>query len=123
MGLSSLLPHLKGLQQQPNAKDYEFDATAIWNFAIDPSTATFSYNDGSGDLPSPIFDSGKPPVSISVKACAVNWATTGNLVATNPPQSPSCTGAQTTITLTPFGVGSYPVLLGVILTIFTVDQA
>jgi len=89
--------------QQSNAKDYEFDATADWNYAIDPSTATFNSNDGSADLPSPIFDSGKPPVSISVKACAIDWSTTGNLVATNPPQNPSCTGGQTTITLSPFG--------------------
>jgi hypothetical protein len=32
------------------------------------------------------------------------WNTTGSLVATAPPQNPKCTGAQRTITLTPYGV-------------------
>jgi len=89
--------------EQANAKDYQFEATAAWNFAIDPSTLKFNQGSTSGNLPSPIFDSHLPPVSITATACAIQWNTTGSLVATSPPQSPKCTGGQQTITLTPYG--------------------
>jgi len=89
--------------EQTNAKDYQFEATAAWNYAIDPATLKFKQGSTSGNLPSPIFDSHLPPVSITVTACPIQWATSGSLVATSPPQSPRCTGAQKTITLTPYG--------------------
>jgi len=89
--------------QQPMAKDFQFEATAAWNYAIDPSTLKFNQGSTSGNLPSPIFDSHLPPVSISVTACPITWNTSGSLVATSPPQNPKCTGAQQTITLTPYG--------------------
>jgi len=89
--------------EQVNAKDYQFEATAAWNYAIDPSTLKFNQGSTSGNLPSPIFDSHLPPVSITVTACPIQWATSGSLVATSPPQSPKCTGAHQTITLTPYG--------------------
>jgi hypothetical protein len=101
--------------QQPLAKDYQFDATASWQYALDPSTLSF-VNKPVSSLPSPVYDSGLPPVAISVSACLVNWATAGNTFAASPPQSPvTCTGAKTTIRLTPFGatklrIGEFPVM-------------
>jgi len=98
--------------QQPLAKDLQFLPTAAWNYAIDTSTLKFNIKTAS-TLPSPIFDSHLPPVSISVTACPIAWASTGSLVATSPPTNPACTGAQTTLTLTPYGstrlrIGEFP---------------
>jgi len=110
----------KILRTDPNehrAVDYEFDVAsgATWQYAIDPSTLTFHNNPPSGGkLPSPIFDSGKSPLTITVKACKVNWSVAGDTFAASPPQSPaSCTGATTTITLAPYGttklrIGEFP---------------
>lgn len=81
----------------------QLDPAADWAFAIDPSTFKFT-NTGATDLPSPIFDEGLPPVSITVEGCAIEWGTAGDLFADVPPQSPSCTGDRETITLTPYGV-------------------
>ncbi|KAJ7577524.1 hypothetical protein C8J56DRAFT_970986 [Mycena floridula] len=89
---------------QSLAVDLEFDATAAWQYAIDPSTLKFvSSPPASGVLPSPIFDAGLPPVSMTVKACPISWATAGTTFAASPPQNPACTGAQTTLTLRPYG--------------------
>jgi len=98
--------------QQPLAKDLQFEATAAWNYAIDPATLKFTPKTVS-TLPSPIFDSNLPPVSITVTACPISWPTSGSLIATSPPQNATCTGAQKTITLTPYGstklrIGEFP---------------
>ncbi|KAG6829589.1 hypothetical protein H0H87_010738 [Tephrocybe sp. NHM501043] len=101
--------------QQTLAVDLEFDATAAWQYAIDPATLKFNnVPPSSGKLPSPVFDSGKSPLSITVTACPINWATAGNTFAATPPTSPACTGSQKTLTLTPFGttklrIGEFPV--------------
>ncbi|KAG6875753.1 hypothetical protein C0993_007550, partial [Termitomyces sp. T159_Od127] len=90
--------------QQPLAVDLEFDATADWQYAIDPTTLKFrNVPPESGKLPSPVFDSGKSPLLITVTACPIEWATAGDTFAAVPPRSPTCTGRQTTLTLTPFG--------------------
>lgn len=89
--------------EQPLAVDLEFDATGAWQYAIDPSTFQF-HTTSVGSLPSPIFDSGKSPLSITITACPINWATAGDTFASSPPTNPSCTGRNTTLTLTPFGV-------------------
>ena len=93
--------------QQSLAVDLEFDATAAWQYAIDPSTLKF--NSGSpqdGTLPSPIFDSGLPPNTISVSACLIEWSIAGDTFASDPPRNASCLGNTTTITLIPLGVSS-----------------
>ncbi|KAG5340228.1 hypothetical protein C0989_002460 [Termitomyces sp. Mn162] len=93
--------------KQPLAVDLEFDATAAWQYAIDPSTLKFSnVPPTSGKLPSPIFDSGMSPLSITVTACPITWEIAGDTFAAAPPTSPACTGGHTTLTLTPFGSGS-----------------
>ncbi|PIL25174.1 hypothetical protein GSI_13063 [Ganoderma sinense ZZ0214-1] len=100
--------------QQPLAVDLEFDATEAWQYAIDPSTLTFhTGTPAGGQLPSPIFDSGLPPFTISVAACPIDWAEGGNTFAAAPPTDPACTGAVTNITLSPFGstklrIGEFP---------------
>jgi DUF1680 family protein len=106
---------LKRNSQQPLAVDLEFDATAAWQYAIDPSTVKFSTTASSSTkLPSPIFDSGKPPLIITATACPIAWSIAGNTFAAQPPTSPACTGAETTVTLRPYGstklrIGELPV--------------
>ncbi len=91
--------------QEPRAIDLEFDATGPWQFAIDPSTLTFHGSAPSGGkLPSPIFDSGLPPFTITATACSVDWAVAGDTFAAAPPTNPACKGPATNITLWPFGV-------------------
>jgi len=98
--------------QQPLAKDLQFEATSAWNYAIDPATLKFTPRTVS-TLPSPVFDSNLPPVSITVTACPISWPTSGSLITTSPPQNATCTGAQKTLTLTPYGstklrIGEFP---------------
>lgn len=91
--------------QQPLAQDLEFDATANWQYAIDPATLEFSSSPpASGTLPSPIFDSGLTPLKITATACLINWAIAAPTFAASPPTNPACTGPATSITLTPYGV-------------------
>ncbi|CAA7269913.1 unnamed protein product [Cyclocybe aegerita] len=89
--------------QQPLAVDLQFDATAPWQYAIDPATLEFVPDTPAATLPSPIFDSGKPPLSITVSACPVSWPIAGDTFAASPPTNPACTGSARTIKLTPFG--------------------
>ena len=91
--------------EQPLAVDLEFDATAPWQYAIDPDTLVFHGGAPAGGvLPSPVFDAGQPPYTISVSACAIDWALAGDTFAATPPTDPACTGPVTNITLWPFGV-------------------
>lgn len=93
---------------EPRAVDLQFKATAPWQYAIDPSTLEF--NSGSqqdGTLPSPIFDSGLPPNTISVSACLIEWSIAGDTFASDPPENVSCTGNITQITLWPLGVSKF----------------
>ncbi|KAI0358002.1 hypothetical protein OH77DRAFT_1580683 [Trametes cingulata] len=100
--------------QQPLAVDLEFDATAPWQYAIDPSSLTFHGGSPSGGkLPSPIFDSGLPPFTITATACPIDWSVAGDTFAAAPPVNPACTGPATNITLWPFGatklrIGEFP---------------
>ncbi len=91
--------------QQPLAVDLEFDATDAWQYAIDPATLTFhGASPKGGSLPSPVFDSGLPPFTITATACQVAWGVAGDTFAAAPPTNPACTGPATNITLWPFGV-------------------
>ncbi|KAI0794110.1 hypothetical protein C8Q74DRAFT_1194135 [Fomes fomentarius] len=100
--------------QEPRAIDLQFDATGPWQFAIDPSTLTFHGSMPSGGkLPSPIFDSGLPPFTITATACSIDWAVAGDTFAAAPPTNPACKGPATNITLWPFGstklrIGEFP---------------
>ncbi|EIN09448.1 hypothetical protein PUNSTDRAFT_85803 [Punctularia strigosozonata HHB-11173 SS5] len=102
--------------QQPLAKDLEFDSASEWRYAIDTTSLKFHSNPpASGKLPSPVFDSGLPPLSISVSACVIDWDTAGDTFAAPPPQSPvTCKGNATQLALTPYGatklrIGEFPV--------------
>ena len=91
--------------QQPLAVDLEFDATEAWQYAIDPSTLIFhGSTPAGGKLPSPVFDSGLPPFTITATACPIDWEVAGDTFASAPPTNPTCTGAARNITLWPFGV-------------------
>ncbi|EIW84902.1 hypothetical protein CONPUDRAFT_117150 [Coniophora puteana RWD-64-598 SS2] len=100
---------------QALAVDLEFDANAPWQYAIDTTTLAFASNlpTQNGTLPSPIWDTGLPPVSMTVTACPIDWALAGTTYAAVPPTSPSCTGNPTNITLWPYGatklrIGEFP---------------
>lgn len=103
--------------EEPLAVDLQFEATTAWQFAIDPSTLQF-HNDPPADgvLPSPIFDYGLPPFSMTVTACPIVWPIAGNTFTSSPPQSPvACIGDNQTIVLRPFGstklrIGEFPVI-------------
>lgn len=91
--------------EEPRAEDLEFDSTEAWQYAIDPSTLTFhGSTPESGTLPSPIFDSGLPPFTITATACPIDWEVAGDTFAAQPPTNPACTGPAKTITLWPYGV-------------------
>ncbi|EMD39171.1 hypothetical protein CERSUDRAFT_152169 [Gelatoporia subvermispora B] len=100
--------------QESLAVDLEFDAAAPWQYAIDP--ATLQFNAGTtagGTLPSPVFDSGLPPFTITAAACPIEWAVAGDTFAASPPEFPDCTGPTVNITLWPYGatklrIGEFP---------------
>ncbi|CAE6395242.1 unnamed protein product [Rhizoctonia solani] len=100
---------------EPRASDYQFDATASWNYAIDPSTLKFNPAPGNTALKKPIFDAGAPPLSISVKGCLVNWGLAGTTFVKPPPQNATCTGSKVDLKLIPFGatklrISEFPVV-------------
>ncbi|KAJ3491366.1 hypothetical protein NLI96_g750 [Meripilus lineatus] len=101
--------------QEPRAVDLEFDASSDWQYAIDPSTLRFNAGTpAGGKLPSPIFDSGLPPLTITAAACPITWTVAGDTFAAAPPTNPACTGQMRNITLWPFGatklrIGEFPV--------------
>jgi hypothetical protein len=91
--------------QQPLAVDLQFEATQPWAYAIDPTKLTFNNKPpAAGTLPSPIFDSGLSPLTITAVACPINWPVAGATFAASPPVKPACTGPAKNITLSPFGV-------------------
>ncbi|KAH7910483.1 hypothetical protein BJ138DRAFT_100732 [Hygrophoropsis aurantiaca] len=100
---------------QPLAVDLQFLATSSWQYAIDPSTLQFHSNPpASGALPSPIFDSGLPPLTITATACLIEWGMAGHEWADSPPENAACVGQPTEITLWPYGatklrIGEFPV--------------
>ncbi|KAF8075777.1 hypothetical protein FPV67DRAFT_381902 [Lyophyllum atratum] len=97
-----------------NAVDLQYDATESWQYAIDPSTLRFNNKGVSGSLPSPIFDYGLSPLSITAKACLITWPTAGDTFAAAPPENPVClVQNQKNITLWPYGatrlrIGEFP---------------
>nr|GAT56206.1 predicted protein [Mycena chlorophos] len=89
---------------EPRAVDLEFTPADAWQYAIDPSTITYSNTPpASGVLPSPIYDAGLPPVTLSVAACPIDWPLDGDMFAAPPPENPTCVGSWRNIALWPFG--------------------
>ncbi|KAJ3821652.1 hypothetical protein F5880DRAFT_1721306 [Lentinula raphanica] len=99
---------------EPHAVDLQMEPTGAWEYAIDSDTATMAFHNeaeldlespwtDSYSLPSPIFDSGKPPVRITVNACSIEWPLAGDMFITSPPEHPRCIGEERMIQLTPFG--------------------
>ncbi|KAL1728181.1 hypothetical protein EV714DRAFT_238256 [Schizophyllum commune] len=85
------------------AIDLQMEPAGEWAWAIDPSTAVFR-NEGTGSaLPSPIFDFGRPPVTLQVQACPIDWPLAGDIFAAAPPENAACTGPERTISLSPYG--------------------
>ncbi|KIK63553.1 hypothetical protein GYMLUDRAFT_40596 [Collybiopsis luxurians FD-317 M1] len=94
--------------REPHAVDLQMGPIGAWEYALDADPATMSFhneaeNDDHYKLPSPIFDSGKPSVSIAVSACSIEWPLAGDMFVTSPPENPECLGDVKTIQLVPFG--------------------
>lgn len=83
--------------------DYTYMNATEWNVAID--TSTISYDAGSGDLPSPVFEDGALPMSMSAKGCLIDWplflgAVPGSPI---PKNDRKCLGDSFDVTLRPYG--------------------
>ncbi|KAF9033749.1 hypothetical protein BDZ89DRAFT_1062844 [Hymenopellis radicata] len=91
--------------REAHAVDLQLDPVGAWQYAIDPSTAEYHYDSTSElkVLPSPIWESGRPPVSISVLACLIDWPLAGDMFPADPPENPECVGEKKRIVLTPYG--------------------
>ncbi|KAF8915766.1 hypothetical protein CPB85DRAFT_1432774 [Mucidula mucida] len=91
--------------REAHAVDLQLDPVGAWQYAIDPSTAKYHYDSRSESnaLPSPIWESGRPPVSISVLACLIDWPLAGDTFPADPPEDPECVGEEKIIALTPYG--------------------
>lgn len=96
-------------------RDVEYIPTADWQVAIDPSQASFHRSKVTGDLPNPIFESGAPPVSITVAATKIsNWKLEGDCAGL-PPADPHATGKPFAVKLVPFAsaklhISEFPVV-------------
>ncbi|KAJ3847972.1 hypothetical protein EV368DRAFT_76450 [Lentinula lateritia] len=107
---------------EPHAIDLQIDPVGDWEYAINTDSAKMMFHNDAENtevetrsiptvsesykLPSPIFDSGKPPVSIIVPACPIKWPLAGDMFVTFPPEYPECVGEERNIKLIPFGVRS-----------------
>ncbi|KAK7057653.1 phosphoribosyltransferase-like protein [Favolaschia claudopus] len=102
--------------QEPRAVDLEFIPEGAWQYAIDPATLSFiNTPPSSGVLPSPIFDAGLPPFTLTVSACLIDWPLAGDMFAAPPPEKATCLSAFRNITLWPFGaaklrISEFPVV-------------
>ena len=66
--------------QESRAVDLQFEATEAWAYAIDTTKLTFvNTPPADGSLPSPVFDSGLPPLSIVALACPIDWPVAGDI--------------------------------------------
>ena len=86
------------------AKDFTLLNTTAWNIAIDPST--LAYHPGSGSIPSKgVFEDGKLPMSITVKACHIEWPLFLGAVPDSPiPKNKrKCLGETFEAVLRPYG--------------------
>ncbi|EJD54087.1 hypothetical protein AURDEDRAFT_157341 [Auricularia subglabra TFB-10046 SS5] len=88
--------------QEPRAKDLEFVVNVGWQYAIDPSTLEFHPSTLTGALPSPVYDSQKPPVTISARGCPVEWSTSSGS-AEDPPRNATCMGSTFNFIFWPYG--------------------
>ncbi|KAF5353734.1 hypothetical protein D9758_008623 [Tetrapyrgos nigripes] len=102
--------------RETHAIDLQYDPAEAWEYAIDPSSLVYHHDTPtSGNLPSPIFDSGLPPTRITASACLIDWPLAGDTFASSPPENPECVGPRRVITLWPFGatklrISEFPVV-------------
>ncbi|KIY46374.1 hypothetical protein FISHEDRAFT_75713 [Fistulina hepatica ATCC 64428] len=94
--------------KENRAVDLQFDPVGVWQYAVDPSTVRATQIPVHG-LPSPIFDHGRSPITLSILACPIDWPLAGDMFAAPPPENPACIGPRTTLTLSPYGVRNIPV--------------
>ena len=93
----------------PEVLDYTMLNTTAWNVAIDPETLVYHTGTESPDqepeLPVPTFEDGGLPMSMSVKACLIDWPLFRGAVPGNPipMEDRRCLGEVFNATLVPYG--------------------
>lgn len=88
------------------SQDWVFQNSTPWNYAIDTSTLNFKQSGSDSDeLSSPIFAPGAPPVSISARACQIDWPLWLDSVPGAPPTGDArqCVSDPVDVTLVPYG--------------------
>ncbi|KAF9459203.1 hypothetical protein BDZ94DRAFT_1199867 [Collybia nuda] len=86
----------------PHTKEFTLLPTTEWRLAIDPATIAVTDNSGkTTSLPSQAWAPGNQPVTMSARACQINWGLKLGTAAA-PPSNPSCVGAPFTVKLVPF---------------------
>ncbi|KAJ7583639.1 hypothetical protein C8J56DRAFT_954591 [Mycena floridula] len=85
-----------------HTQDHTLLPTTEWRLAIDPSTIRVIDKSATTKLPYYAWAPGSSPITMSVKACQIEWNTSIG-VATVPPPSPNtCVGKVVDATLVPF---------------------
>lgn len=86
----------------PEAVQYTYTPTSVWNVAIDPTTLSFNMTSVES-LPNPIWDAWQTPVEITATVCPINWPTEQNWTDDPPPvDQRTCTGDSYQVTLVPY---------------------
>lgn len=98
---SKILAHAAG---NSSVLDYEFDAISNWQYALNASSLVFNPAQDNSTVPSPVYDTNGPPLSITGTACPIGWNLGGDTYAANPPVNATCTGGAVKLTLIPYGV-------------------
>ena len=83
----------------PEMQDHSMANRTDWNVA-----STLTFHSGSGSLPSPTFEDGKMPMSVTAKACLIDWPLFKGSVPASPPAKEDrvCLGDSFVATLRPY---------------------
>ena len=104
--LASRPANYPGTQAPPEAHDWTILPREPWNVAIEPSSLKFyEYpNRYHKDLPHPIWDEERPPLSVSALGCQIDWELKDGS-APKPPLTGqrNCTGRAFPVELRPYG--------------------
>lgn len=87
----------------PQARDWQITNTTAWNYAIDPQSLSLSQQ---GAMPSgPVFEPDAPPISITARACQIDWPLFKNSVPGWVPTGTArkCISKVENVTLVPYG--------------------
>ena len=99
-------PNISPLPIPSESQDWTFTNASAWNYAIDTSTLTFHMRGTDSDpLPDQIWAPGAAPVTISARACQIDWPLWLDSVPGAPPtgEARTCIADPEDVTLIPYG--------------------